>query len=48
MMQRRSVCGLLCALPSAALWAQPSVFRFDGEDYAQQFVGAPANGDRLV
>lgn len=48
MMKRRWVCGLLCVLPSAALWAQSSVFRFDGEDYAQQFVGAPSNGDRLV
>lgn len=47
-MKRRSVFGLLCVLPSAALWAQPSVFRFDGEDYAQQFVDAPTNGDRLV
>jgi hypothetical protein len=48
MVKRRWVCGLLCLLPGAALWAQSPVFRFDGEDYAQQFVGEPVNGDRLV
>lgn len=47
-MKRRSVCGLLCVLPGAALWAQPAVFRFDGENYIQQFVGAPPSGDRVV
>lgn len=47
-MKRRLVCGLLCVLPSAALWAQAAVFRFDGEDYVQQFVGAPPGGDRVV
>lgn len=47
-MKRRSFCGLLCALPGAALWAQPASFRFDGENYIQQFVGAPPSGDRVV
>jgi len=47
-MKRRSVFGLLCVLPGAALWAKPAAFRFDGEDYIQQFVGAPPSGDRVV
>ncbi|MBT9552249.1 MAG: hypothetical protein IV088_15475 [Hydrogenophaga sp.] len=47
-MKRRSFCGLLCVLPSAALWAQPKGFLFDGENYVQQFVGAPPSGDRVV
>jgi hypothetical protein len=48
MVKRRSVCGLLALLPGAPLWAQPATFRFDGEDYAQQFVGAPPHGDRVM
>ena len=47
-MKRRSFCGLLCALPGAALWAQPAGLQFDGERYTRQFVGAPSNGDQLL